>query len=87
MSVTGNTKIKTREFETVGSTFLHMFTGWFHKETQKTDLLTNVTTAFAPGSLTIVIGPPESGKSTLLKMVQLFSNPNSKIVILTKFLL
>eukprot|EP00400_MALV-I_sp_L67-5_P001029 gene1029-812_t len=59
---------KDREFDTVWSSFIAPFENLCNPA-KPTPLLQDINTAFTPGSLCVVVGPPLSGKSTLLKAI------------------
>ena len=67
VSVTAKSRVANREFETVASAFAapaHAF-----KSKARTDILSNITTVFTPGHVCCVVGPPQCGKSTLLRLI------------------
>eukprot|EP00960_Hanusia_phi_P065041 765983-Hanusia_phi.AAC.9 len=71
VSIKGRVDVSSVDFPTVGTSIL----GLIHtltlrsKPVCKNDILSDVTTAFAPGKLCLLIGAPQSGKSTLLKLI------------------
>eukprot|EP00961_Rhodomonas_salina_P094768 1275406-Rhodomonas_salina.2 len=69
VTVTGEVDMSSEEYPTVGSTVLGMLRSLVggKKATSARVLLNDVTTAFEPGKLCLVLGPPSSGKSSLLK--------------------
>ena len=71
VSVVGRANLSNNEFATVGSAVLGMLKGLTlqrQKQIMK-PVLTKIDTAFAPGKMCLVLGPPHSGKSSLLKSI------------------
>eukprot|EP01033_Poteriospumella_lacustris_P015615 gene15613-11178_t len=58
---------KKKVIPTVGSLLLSLFTFWLPQETETIDILANATGRISPRKMTLLIGPPGSGKSVLLK--------------------
>lgn len=54
---------KKRVVPTVGSLLLSILTFWLPQETEQLDILANATGRILPRKMTLLIGPPGSGKS------------------------
>eukprot|EP00667_Euglena_gracilis_P024460 EG_transcript_28158 len=57
----------TNVIATNGNELLKMLMPWRHRHTAERYVLRDVTGSFRPGLTTVVLGPPRSGKSTLMK--------------------
>ena len=66
ITVTAMLKVQKTEVSTVGGSFLAPFT---KTEQEKKKLLDGITTVFSPKHLCVIVGPPQCGKSTLLRLV------------------
>eukprot|EP00667_Euglena_gracilis_P000604 EG_transcript_604 len=54
---------------TLGNRLAHLLTFWQYFETEERDVLKNVTGSFRAGRTTLLLGPPQSGKSSLMKAI------------------
>ena len=62
VTVSSESRAQTREFNTVFQS-LFSWVSMFTTKKERVDILSNITTSFTPGSLCVVIGPPQCGKS------------------------
>ena len=69
------TKVTEKDFATVGSTFKRLICGSGPKH--RVDIVKNLTGRIQRGKLTLVMGPPGSGKSTFLKAIAGQLNTNN----------
>ena len=69
VSVCAQTRAQTREFDNVWQTLMSPLKRLTGSAKERVDILSNITTSFTPGSLCVIIGPPQCGKSTLLKLI------------------
>ena len=58
---------KKKVIPTVGSLLVSLFTFWLPQEMETINILADATGRIAPRKMTLLIGPPGSGKSVLLK--------------------
>eukprot|EP00960_Hanusia_phi_P007835 224108-Hanusia_phi.AAC.1 len=71
VNIEGKAKVMMIEFQTVATAALSMITSLFRKSERfcTKHILNHVTTAFAPAKICLLIGPPQSGKTTILKYI------------------
>lgn len=58
---------KNKVLPTVGSTLLSLFTFWLPQPKVKVDILADATGRIQPRKMTLLLGPPGSGKSGMLQ--------------------
>jgi ABC-type molybdenum transport system ATPase subunit/photorepair protein PhrA len=62
------TTVKETTIDTVGTVFLSLF-DCFNSHTQRYDILKDLSGTIAEGKMTLVLGPPASGKSSFMKLL------------------
>ena len=58
-----------QEIANYGNTLFHMLTFWRRPKGRTREILRNCTGSFRPGKSTLILGPPQSGKSSLMKAI------------------
>eukprot|EP00668_Euglena_longa_P040941 GGOE01053882.1.p1 GENE.GGOE01053882.1~~GGOE01053882.1.p1 ORF type:complete len:1449 (-),score=551.34 GGOE01053882.1:379-4257(-) len=59
----------TNVIATNGNQLVQMLMPWRYHHSMEKSILQDVTGSFRPGRTTLILGPPRSGKSTLMKMI------------------